>query len=195
MAPAGRHGRRGDTGAHIPAEGGEAADRAPIDHERVERELGRRGVTMTLLWNEYCSSSAATGLRPFQYSAFCARHRAWAERRAATMRIEWRPAEYMQVDWAGMTVPLCDPDGGGFSRAHVFVAALPWSAKPYAEAFRRMDERSWVEAHVHAFEHFGGTTPIVVPDNLKTGIKRNTVEELVVNEQYRRMCGHHDVAV
>lgn len=51
-------------------------------------------------------------------------------------------AEYMQVDWAGMTMSLCDPDGGGFSRDHVFVAALPLSAKPYVEAFRRMDERS-----------------------------------------------------
>ncbi len=171
------------------------AGRAPIDHERVERELGRRGVTMTLLWNEYCARAASSGLRPFQYSAFCGRHREWAKRRAATMHIEWRPAEYMQVDWAGMTMPLCDPDGGGFSKSYVFVAALPFSAKVYAEAFRKMDERSWVEAHVHAFEHFGGTTPIVAPDNLKTGIKKNTVEGLVVNEQYRRMCEHYNVAV
>lgn len=65
--------------------------RAPIDHERIERELGRRGVTMTLLWNEYCAAAAASGLRPLQYSAFCGGHRDWAKRRAATMRIEWRP--------------------------------------------------------------------------------------------------------
>ena len=178
-----------------PSRSGGDGGRAPIDHERVERELGKRGVTMTLLWNEYCSSAAAAGLRPFQYSAFCSRHRGWAKRRAVTMRIEWRPAEYLQVDWAGMTMGLCDPDGGGFTRAHVFVAALPYSAKMYAEAFPRMDERSWVEAHVHAFEHFGGTAPIVAPDNLKTGVKRNTVDELVVNEQYRRMCEHYNVAV
>lgn len=33
------------------------------------------------------------------------------------------------------------------------------------------------------------------PDNLKTGIKKNTAEELVVNERYRRMCEHYNVAV
>ena len=178
-----------------PSGHGADAGRAPIDHERVERELGRHGVTMTLLWSEYCAEAASAGLRPFQYSAFCGRHREWARRRAATMRIEWRPAECMQVDWAGMAMPLCDPDGAGFSRAYVFVAALPFSAKPYAEAFRRMDERSWVEAHVHAFEHFGGTTPIVAPGNLKAGVKKSTAGELVVNEQYRRMCEHYNVAV
>lgn len=70
-----------------PSGHGADAGRAPIDRERVERELGRRGVTMTLLWSEYCAEAASAGLRPFQYSAFCGRHREWARGRAATMRI------------------------------------------------------------------------------------------------------------
>lgn len=42
---------------------GHAADagRAPIDHDRVERELGRRGITMTLLWSEYCGLATLFG--------------------------------------------------------------------------------------------------------------------------------------
>ena len=34
-----------------------------------------------------------------------------------------------------------------------------------------------------------------MPDNCKTGVIKNTVEELVVNEQYRLMCEHYGVAV
>lgn len=38
-------------------------DKAPIDHELVEREMGKRGVTMVLLWNEYCDKALASGWR------------------------------------------------------------------------------------------------------------------------------------
>lgn len=48
---------------------------------------------------------------------------------------------------------------------------------------------------VHAFGFFGGSTPILVPDNCKTGVLKNTVDELVVNEQYRRMAEHYGVCV
>ena len=37
--------------------------------------------------------------------------------------------------------------------------------------------------------------PIVVPDNLKQGVVKNTVEELVINEQYRRMAEYYGCAV
>lgn len=58
-----------------------------------------------------------------------------------------------------------------------------------------MKEESWVEAHVHAFSFYGGSVPIIVPDNLKQGVAKNTVEELVVNEQYRRMAEHYGCAI
>lgn len=47
-----------------------------------------------------------------------------------------------------------------------------------------MREESWVDAHVSAFSSFGrGTTPILVPDNLKQGVVKHTVDELVINAQ------------
>ena len=60
----------------------------------------------------------------------------------------------------------------------------------YAEGFYDMKEEAWVAAHVNAFNFFGGSTPILVPDNLKAGIIKNTVAELVVNDQYRLMAEH-----
>lgn len=46
-----------------------------IDHEWIEREMGKPGVTMTLLWSEYCVKATDHGADPFMYSAFCQRHR------------------------------------------------------------------------------------------------------------------------
>ena len=58
-----------------------------------------------------------------------------------------------------------------------------------------MRAESWITAHVNAFSFFGGSTPILVPDNLKTGVTKNTVAELVVNDQYRLMAEYYGTAV
>lgn len=167
----------------------------PIDHERVEREMGRRGMTMTLLWNEYCDEATSAGKEPFMYSAFCQRHRRWAASNRITMHIDRRPAEQIQVDWVGDAMEVADPDTGELLKVYVFVACLPYSGYMYAEGFYDMKEEAWITAHVNAFEFFGGSTPILVPDNLKTGVIKNTVAELVVNDQYRLMAEHYGTAV
>jgi transposase len=169
--------------------------KAEIDHEWVQRELGRRGVTMTLLWNEYAERAVAAGSSPYMYSAFCHKHQRWLESAPAlAMHIEWKPGEWCQVDWCGDTMRVADPDTGELLKVYVFVASLPFSAYIFAEGFYRMDEQAWVDAHVHAFAAFGGTTPLIAPDNLKTGVSRHTVDTLVINEQHRRMLEYYGCA-
>lgn len=73
--------------------------------------MGQPGVTMTLLWSEYCVRATDAGAEPFMYSAFCQRHRQWARSNAVTMHIDRRPAYEMQVDWAGTCPRWCDPVG------------------------------------------------------------------------------------
>ncbi len=111
------------------------------------------------------------------------------------MHIERKPAQEMQVDYVGDTMGVLDLDTGELLKVYVFAACLPYSGELYAEGFYDMKEESWVEAHVHAFSFYGGSVPIIVPDNLKQGVARNTVEELVVNEQYRRMAEHYGCAI
>lgn len=167
----------------------------PIDHERVDAELMRRGVTLTLCWNEYCEGAVAAGGEPYQYSAFCQQHRKWAQARSVTMRIGAKCGERIEVDWAGDPMEYADPDTGEMCRALVFVACLPWSQYIFAKAMPDMGEESWIKAHVDMFSFFGGSTPLLVPDNCKTGVVKNTLDELVINEQYRRMAEHYGCAV
>ena len=170
-------------------------DRAAIDHERIASELKRRGMTMSLLWNEYCDDAIARGEEPYMYSAFCREHRQWAQSHDVRMRIEHRPAEAIQVDWVGDTGEVIDPDTGEVLKVYVFAACLPYSNYLYAEGFYKTDEEAWVNAHVRMFAFFGGATPILVPDNCKTAITKNAKDALIVNEQYRRMSEHYGCAV
>ena len=178
-----------------PKESRKSRDKAAVDHERIASELMRRGMTMSLLWNEYCDAAIARGEEPYMYSAFCREHRDWAQRHDVRMRIEHKPAETIQVDWVGDTGEVIDPDTGEILKVYVFAACLPYSSYLYAEGFYKTDEEAWIAAHVHMFSFFGGSTPILVPDNCKTAITRNAKEALIVNEQYRRMSEHYGCAV
>ena len=172
-----------------PKRSRKATDKAAIDFEHVARELGRRGMTLSLLWNEYCDSAVSRGEEPYMYSAFCREYRKWAQAHDIRMRIDHRPAETIQVDWVGDTAEAVDPDTGELLRVYVFAGCLPYSNYLIAEGFHRTDEQAWIDAHAHMFSFFGGATPVLVPDNCKTAVSKNTKEALIVNEQYRRMSG------
>lgn len=163
-------------------------DKAQIDHDRIDAEMSRPGVAMMLLRSEYCESAVGQGRSPYMYSAFCERHRKWAMSHKTAMRIAHKPAERMQVDYVGDTMEVVDMDTGEALKVYVFAACLPFSGKLYAKGSYDMREESWVDARISAFSFFGGTTPILVPDNLKQGVVKHTVDELVINEQHRRMA-------
>lgn len=42
-----------------------------------------------------------------------------------------------------------------------------------------MDSENFISCHVHAYEYFGGVTRLLVPDNLRAGVTRNTRYETV----------------
>ena len=111
------------------------------------------------------------------------------------MRIEHRPGEAIQADWAGDTAEVADPDAGGLLKAYVFAGCLPCSSYLYAEGFCRTGEQAWIDAHVHMLAFFGGAAPAPIPGNCRTAVSKNAKDALVVNEQYRRMGEHCGRAV
>ncbi|GHU77404.1 hypothetical protein AGMMS49992_25150 [Clostridia bacterium] len=48
---------------------------------------------------------------------------------------------------------------------------------------------------MNAYKYFGGVTRILVPDNLKTGVEKNTKEGVVLNKTYQEMAEHYGTAV
>ena len=168
---------------------------APIDYEYIHTELSKKGVTLTLLWQEYCEKAYANGQKPYMSTQFGDKYRRWARVTKATMRITHKPGETMQVDWAGGTIPYFDPITGEEYKAYLFVAALPCSCCLYVEACEDMKQETWLMCHVHAYEYFGGVTRVLVPDNLKTGVTANTRYETRLNESYRELAEYYGTAI
>ena len=165
------------------------------DYDYFHKELSKPGVTQQLLWFEYCDRCRTTGEIPYQLTQFKTHYREYAAKTKATMHINRKPGELMEVDWAGQTAFVIDADTGEAFDAYLFVAALPYSGYAYAEAFLRRDQEAWIAAHVNGFEYFGGVARILVPDNLKTGVTKNTKSELVLNRTYQELAEHYGTAV
>ena len=58
-----------------------------------------------------------------------------------------------------------------------------------------MDQRAWSEAHVAAFEFFGGAPERIVPDNLKTGVSRPDLYDPKLNRAYAELAHHYRVLI
>jgi len=165
------------------------------DFEYIHREMAKSGVNLTLLWVEYCEACRRTGEIPYQSTQFHKHYSDFVIKTKATKHIHRKPGELMEVDWAGQVAGIIDTDTGEIIPASVFVAALPYSGYAYAEAFLSQNMECWIAAHVNTYRYFGGSTRILRPDNLRTGIHSNTREETTVNKSYREMAEHYGTAV
>jgi len=161
------------------------------DWSWVHAELRKKSVTLRLLWVEY-REDHPTG---YGYSQFCALYRKWAKRLNPSMRLTHKAGEKVFVDYAGQTVPVVDPDTGEVRQAQIFIGVLGASNYTYAEAHWSQDLPNWTSAHVRMFAFFGGVTEIVVPDNLKAGVKHPCRYEPDLNPTYQDLAQHYGVAV
>lgn len=82
------------------------------DYEYIYNELAKPGVTLSLLWAEYCAKCEAEHTIPYQHTQFNDKYHAYAASKKATLRIKHKPSETMEVDWVGDTLTVCDIASG-----------------------------------------------------------------------------------
>lgn len=165
------------------------------DYPRIHAELAKKGVTLSLLWTEYCVEARNAGKQPYMSTQFSENYRKWARVTKATMRIQHKPGDSMEVDWAGATIDIHDEVTGDVTPAYLFVSVLSCSGYVYAEVCPNMKSDAFINCHVHAYEYFGGVTRLLIPDNLKTGITKNTRYETLIPRSYREMAEHYGTAI
>jgi len=161
------------------------------DWKQVASELTRKGVTLLLLWEEY-RAKQSTGLG---YSQFCKRFAAYKDTLDPRMRQDHKAGEKLFVDYAGLTLPLTNPDTGEITAVQIFVATLGASSYTYAEATLTQSVPDWIGAHVRAFTFFGGVPQLLVCDNLRAGITKACFYDPGVQRTYQEMAAHYGCAV
>lgn len=166
------------------------------DFDYIRKELLRNGVTKKLLWTEYMEQCRLNGDEPLMYSQFCYYIQQDEQKRRATMHINRKPGEQIEVDWAGDPAFITDPDTGEATKAYIFVGVLTYSQYAYVEAFTDEKQQSWINAHIHMYQYFGGVARILVPDNCKTAVIRAARrQEPEINEVYQEMAQHYGTAI
>ena len=135
---------------------------AEPDWAAIHRELKRKHVTLTILWDEYIAGDP----EGYRYSRFCELYRSWESKLSVTMRQVHVGGDKLFVDYAGDTVPvIIDRLTGETRPAQIFVAVMGASNFTY------------VAAHTHAFTAIGGVPHLLVPDNTKVAVIKACLDE------------------
>lgn len=163
------------------------------DWSHVYAEMQRRGVTLTLLHEEY-----AEGLTNGSMSVteFRRRYHRYQRSRGLVMRQVHRPGECLYLDFSGVRPYLTDPTSGAQTPVELFVAVFGASRKTFVLAVRSQKLPDWIEANTQALAFFGGVPTFLVPDNLKSAVTSHRRRETVLlNPTFAEFATHNGTTV
>ena len=157
--------------------------------EMIELELSR-GRNATGIWQDLVDGHGFTG--GYQSVKRFVRKLRGAVSPEARVIIETKLGEECQVDYG--TGPMVrDPDSGKYRRTRLFVMTLGCSRKSVRLLAFRSSTRVWAELHEKAFRRLGGSTRVVVLDNLREGVLSPDIYDPGLNPLYRDVLAHYGV--
>lgn len=175
-----------------PPKGPRRRDQLAPDFPTIHKELRRKGVTLVLLWEEYLQSYP----QGYSYSHFASLYEKWRSCSDTWMPQQHKAGESLFVDYAGMTIPVYNPQTGNISfNAQIFVSSLGASAYTYCRAFKSQQLDEWIAAHKSMFAFYGGVPQSLVPDNLKSGVTTADRYDPELNITYYEMANHYGTVI
>jgi transposase len=109
----------------------------------------------------------------------------------ARVVITTAPGEEAQVDYGGDGPMVRDSVTGKYRRTRLFVMTLGYSRKSVRLIVPRSSTQVWAELHERAFRRLGGSTRIVVLDNLREGVVKPDIYDPTLNPLYRDTLAHY----
>ena len=161
------------------------------DWSYVAQEMRRKHVTLQLLWGEY----RAGDKNCLGYTQFCSHYRQWRKNLDMPFRNNHKAGEKVFVDYAGQTIPIQDPLTGEVRRAQIFVGVLGASNYTFVEATWSQSLPDWIGSHKRMLNFFGGVPKVIVPDNLKSGVKSPCRYDPEINPTYHAFAKHYDTSI
>lgn len=165
-------------------------------HEAWIRQQLAAGVTIATMWqrlrDEHGVDSSERSLNRWVAATIDPAERAQA--RATALLPTPPPGEQGQVDY-GLMGAWEPPGGGKPVRVQAWIMTLPFSRAVFVWPTRRMRQPDWEQAHVAAFEFFGGAPRRIVCDNLKTGVLKPDLYDPAVNPSYQAMAAWYGCLV
>jgi transposase len=156
-----------------------------------EKEMKRKGVTMTMLWKQYRKDHPGG----YEITQFYLYLRQYSRRFKPVMHMEHKAGDKMYIDFAGEKLSITDPQTGEVRQVEVFAAILGCSQLMYAEAVATQKKEDLIRACENALHFFGGVPAAIVPDNLKSAVTKSSKYEPTINETFADFAEHYSTAV
>jgi transposase len=104
------------------------------------------------------------------------------------------PGQEVQIDY-GYLGTWTDPQDGKRIRLWAFAMVFSYSRHLFVRVVTKMDQQSWLDAHVAAFAFFGGVPTLLIIDNLKTGVLRSDLYDPQFNRGYEELSRHYGTLI
>lgn len=161
-----------------------------VDWNEISQEL-LKGIPIKVLWEEFCKKEKNFFI---DYSGFWKQVKKKCSISKKSMHRIFHPGERTEIDYAD-GIDIFDPITGKALSTELFVGVLCYSRFIFAEFTFTQKSEDFLSSHINMFEFFGGTTDVISPDNLKTGITRANRYDPVVNPAYSKLADYYQVAV
>jgi transposase len=161
-----------------------------VDWEYVRAEVYGKGTTIKQIHGEVAPEVSYLNF----WRAFREQVPRQASPKEVTIRLHHKPGEKTQIDFCD-GVPITDPLTGKTTSSELFCGVLPFSSYTFGEFVPNQKLATFIGVQERMFAYFGGITPYVVVDNLKSGVQRAHLYDPDVNPTYCDFSNHVGFAV
>lgn len=151
-------------------------------------ELGKRGVTKQLLWEEYRKDHP----NGYGYTQFCEYLNQRLRIDEAVMHFVHRPAETLEIDFAGAKLGYVDRTTGEWISCEVLVCVMPFSHYMYVEALPSQKQEYFIAGLSRCLGFLGGVPWSLKVDNMRTAVLKSNRYEPIFTEAMEYFAQHYE---
>ena len=153
--------------------------------------LKKRGVTKKMLYEQY-KIQHPDG---YKHSAFRERLNAFTGMSTPSMRVPHKVGDKLFIDFTGKRLSVVDALSGEVQEVEVFVAILGCSQLTFVMAVASQKKEDFILACEQALHFYGGVPEAIVPDNLKSAVKKAGRYESELNDSFAAFATHYNTYV
>lgn len=154
-------------------------------------KLKKRGITKQMV-HTYYINQCPNGYKP---SAFLVRLNIYMGMSKPSMRVPHKVGDKLFVDFTGQKLHVVDEHTGEVKDVEVFVAILGCSQLTYVTAVASQKKEDLILASENALHFYGGVPEVIVPDNLKSAVKKASRYEAELNDSFAAFATHYNTFV
>jgi transposase len=161
-----------------------------VDWEYVRQEVYGKGTTVKQIQREVAPEIAYVKF----WRQFREKVRPQASPDQVTIRLHHKPAEKTQIDFSDGLF-ITERGTGNKLLTQFFLGVLPFSSYTFGEFVLDQKLSTFIGVQQRMFAYFGGITPYLVVDNLKSGVHRADLYDPDVNSTYCDFANYAGFAV